>query len=144
MARSKVPYIGLKPSELTETQWRIVVDAWENGLSDREASFRVTKESKFPLKESELRKILKDRPEVAELRDFLHSDIISQAKLNIREKIKEGDIATSKWYLERKNADEFSTKAAVAFEGAITDLSIEEKEKKLAEYMKQFGDENEQ
>ena len=36
-----------------------------------------------------------------------------RAKLNIEESIDSGDADVSKWYLERKNKDEFSTKQQI-------------------------------
>lgn len=141
MARSKVPYIGIKPKGVREKVWIAVVDAWTNGLSDRDASFRASQDSGVFVRESEIKEWRNDYPEVDALRDFLHSDIVANAKLNIAERIKSGDVTTSKWYLERKAADEFSTKSAVAFEGAAIELSMEDKEKKVEEFMEQFGDE---
>ena len=143
MSRSKVPYIGVKPNNVREKVWIAIVDAWENGLSDREASFRASRDSGVFVKESDIKQMLKDYPEVASLKDFLHADIVSNAKLNIAEQIRNGSVTTSKWYLERKAADEFSTKSAVAFEGATVELSIEEKREKMEEFMSGFGGEDE-
>lgn len=140
--RIKVPYKKYCPKGVDERTWRIVVDAWQNGLSDREAAFRASEEGTKHVKESDIKKWIADDPEVGGLRDFLHSDIISQAKLNIAEKIKDGDTQTSKWYLERKAADEFSTKSAVAFEDAVISVSIEEKEKAMKDFLSQFGAED--
>ena len=143
MSRSKVPYIGVKPNNVREKVWIAIVDAWENGLSDREASSRASRDSGVFVKESDIKQMLKDYPEVASLKDFLHADIVSNAKLNIAEQIRNGSVTTSKWYLERKAADEFSTKSAVAFEGAAVELSIEEKREKMEEFMSGFGGEDE-
>lgn len=135
MSRAKVPYIGIKPPNVREKVWIAVVDAWENGLSDREASFRASRDSGIFIKESEIKQWRKDYPDVDALRDFLHSDITSNAKLVIREAIREGSVSTSKWYLERKAPDEFSSKSAIAFEGAAVELSMEDKKEKMAEFM---------
>lgn len=139
MARAKVPYKAIKPKGVQEKVWIAVVDAWTNGLSDREASFRASMDGQVFVKESDIKKWRNEYPEVDALRDFLHSDITSNAKLNIRADIANGNVSTSKWYLERKAADEFSTKSAVAFEGAAVELSIEEKKEKMAEFMNEFG-----
>ena len=50
----------------------------------------------------------KDR--IEELRSYTSA----KAKLNITEAIEEGDRDLSKWWLERKNRDEFSTKQEVS------------------------------
>ena len=36
-----------------------------------------------------------------------------QAKLNVTEAIENGDVDLSKWYLERRNKDEFSQKQQI-------------------------------
>ena len=136
--RKKTAYIAFKPSGVREAAWRAVIDAWTNGLSDREAAFLASRDSGSVVKESDIKKWLKDSRDIADLKDHLQSELLSAAKLTIAEKLKNGDVRTAKWYLERKAADEFSTKAAVAFEGAVVDLSIEEKEKKMRDFMKQF------
>lgn len=139
MAGIKIPFKGLCPQGVRPKVWAAVIDAWQNGLSDREAAFIASRDSDSAVKESDIKRWLKDYPDVASLKDYLQSELLSVAKLNIAEKIKSGDVRTAKWYLERKAADEFSTKAAVAFEGAVVDLSIEEKERKMKDFMKQFG-----
>ena len=141
MSRVKTPYLKIKPPELNEAAWREVVSSWENGLSDREASFRASRDSGIFVTEAELKKIVARDKDVADLRDFLQPDIVSNAKLNIADSIREGSVATSKWYLERKAADEFSTKAAVAFEGAVVGLTMEEKQKELDKLLADFGGE---
>jgi hypothetical protein len=40
--------------------------------------------------------------------------------------------------LERKASDEFSTKSAVAFEGAVVELSLDEKQKALEQLLETF------
>lgn len=140
MSRSKVPYVGIKPKGVRDKVWAVVVDAWENGLSDREASLRASKYSGIFVKESDIKEWLRI-PDVAALKDFLHTDIVAKAKLNIAEEIRNGSTSTSKWYLERKAPQEFSSKSAVAFEGAAVTLSIEEKKEKLDEFLDTVVDE---
>ena len=69
----------------------------------------------------------------------MQNDILSQAKLNIADNIREGNVSTSKWYLERKAPDEFSSKAAVAFEGAVVGLTMEEKQAEIDKLLENFG-----
>ena len=136
---TEIPYIGLKPKELSKKAWKEVVLAWENGLSDREASFRASRDSDTYITEAEIKEIVATHPEVSSLRDFLLSNIVSQAKLNIAESINEGSVSTAKWYLERKAADEFSTRAAVAFEGATIAVTMEEKQRAMDEFLEKIG-----
>lgn len=139
MSRQKTPYSSYRPKHINEAAWREIIFAWENGLSDREASFRASRDSGIYITEAELKEIVADSPEISALRDFLHSDIVSNAKLNIAESIREGSVSTAKWYLERKASEEFSTKAAVQFEGAVVGLTMEEKQAEIEKLLENFG-----
>jgi len=140
MSTKKIPYGNLKPKDVDAEVWTIVVQAWENGLSDREASLLVSRKLNVYIKASEIAKWKKDNPEIAELKEFLEVAVRTDAKLNVSEAIRAGKTKVAQWYLERKAADEFSTKSAVAFEGAVVELSLEEKEKALKDLVEQFGD----
>lgn len=135
-------YSELKPKKIKDVSWEAIIEAWENGLSDREAAFRATKLGFDVIKAEDIRRWCKENPDLGELRANLLSDLLSSAKLTIAETLKDADskerVKTARWYLERKAADEFSTKQAVAFEGAVVELSLEEKERKLNELMEQF------
>ena len=140
MSTKKVPYSNLKPKSVDAEVWTVVVEAWENGLSDREASLLVSRKTDKYVKASEIAQWKKDNPDIAELQAFLEVAVRADAKLNVSEAIRSGKTRVAQWYLERKAADEFSTKSAVAFEGAVTELSLEEKEKALKDLVEQFGD----
>ena len=137
-------FLNKKPEKVAADVWEKVVEAWENGLSDNEAAFRVQKLLGIDLKASEIRQWCKDYPEVGELRACLQNDLLTDAKLTIAETLRDKNskerIKTARWYAERKGADEFSTKSAVAFEGAVVELSLEEKEQMLKEKMAEFFD----
>lgn len=139
MAKTQTLYKALKPEKVNIKTWNAVVEAWQNGLSDREAAFRASKYADVHVKEADIKRWIKANPDIGELRDHLHSELLSAAKLTIAEKINAGDVRTAKWYLERKAASEFSTKSAVAFENEAVTLSLEEKERQMAEFMSQFG-----
>lgn len=147
MKKAELRFADIKPKHIAAEVWGIVVEAWENGLSDREAAFRVQKLLGESLKADDIRKMCKDFPEVGELRANLQSDLLSSAKLTIADTLRDPsnkeNVKTARWYLERKAADEFSTKSAVAFEGAVIELSLEEKEKKLKELVDEFGSDGE-
>lgn len=138
-------FLKKKPEKVDASVWEIVVEAWENGLSDNEAAFRVQKLLGVDLKAEEIRKWCKDYPDtVGELRASLLNDLLSDTKLVIAKTIRDPknkeQIKTARWYAERKGADEFSTKQAVAFEGAVVELSLEEKEKALKDLVAKFHD----
>lgn len=135
-------FMKKKPKGVDASVWETVVEAWENGLSDNEAAFRVQKLLGIDLKADEIRAWCKDYPEVGELRASLQNDLLTSAKLVIAETLRDPgnkeQVKTARWYAERKGANEFSTKQAVAFEGAVVELSLEEKEKALKELVEQF------
>ena len=57
---------------------------------------------------------LEKNPEFADRIEELRSNPSTRAKLNVVEAIENGDTDLSKWWLERKNKEEFSTKQEVA------------------------------
>jgi hypothetical protein len=58
-------------------------------------------------------------PEFTDRKELLKQQPSVQAKINIVEGIEQGDPDLSKWYLERKNKDEFSTKQDLGVTGTI-------------------------
>lgn len=138
MASKKVPFLKLKPRGLKIETWKTIMNGWQNGLSDREVAFLASKDGTAYVTEEDVKEWLTD-PEIATMKDFLQCDLLSQAKLNIAENVKSGNVSTSKWLLERKAPDEFSTKAAVAFEGAVVGLTMEEKQAEIDKLLEGFG-----
>lgn len=136
----KIPFIGFKPKDVNEDIWLAVIEAWENGLSDREAAFRASRTTEKPLAASEIKQWKKDDRNIAELCEMLKDDLKATAKINAAKLLKQGDDKTTRWYLEHKCPEEFSTKSAVAFEGAVVTLSLEEKERALKEMVENFTD----
>ena len=124
---------------MPEKAWGIIIDSWENGLSDREASFRASRDDGYYITEREIKEMVKSDHRIEDLRDFLRSDLTSQAKLNVAESIRNGSISTTKWYLERKAPEEYSSKAAVALEGAVIQVSMEEKQAEMEKFLEKFG-----
>lgn len=139
MSRQKTPYSAYRPKDINEAAWREIISSWEDGLSDREAAFRASREGNMLITESDLKKYLQNYPEVADLKDYLQSDVLSMAKKNIAESIRNGSVTTSKWLLERKAPNEYSSKAAVSFEGAVIGLTMEEKQAELDKLLESFG-----
>lgn len=135
-------FLGKKPKEVATDVWRVLLEAWENGLSDNEAAFRVQKLLGKDLKADQIRTWCKEYAEMGELRASLQNDLLTSAKLTIAETLRDPDnkerVKTARWYAERKGANEFSTKQAVAFEGAVIDLTLDEKQKALEDRIAQF------
>ena len=131
-------YLAYKPEELSKAAWKEIIDAWKDGLSDREASFRASRAEGDLITEAELKEFVASHPEVADLRDYLHSDVLMMAKENIANSIREGSVSTAKWLLERKAANEYSTKASVNFENAVIGLTMAEKEEEMEKFLDSF------
>jgi len=74
-------------------------------------------------------------PEFRDRKEALKNKPKMKAKMNVLEKINNKDIDTSKWYLERKAKDEFSTKQEIDNTLNITDYTftsnLEDDKKKL-------------
>lgn len=135
---AKVPYKGFKPKKVADSVWKAVIKAWENGLSDREAAFRASKETEAMVTASDIKQWKKEDPQISELCEMLKDDIKATAKINAKKLLDAGDDKTTRWYLEHKCPEEFSTKSAVAFEGAVVELSLDEKEKALKDLVETF------
>ena len=139
MSRIKTPYLKYKPKNLKDATWRIVIEAWENGLSNREASFMLSRDEKADqLSPTEIAKLYQKNADIADLKSMLEAALTSSARLTVADAIKDGDTKTAKWFLERKAAEEFSTKQAIALENAVIELSIEDKEKALKQMIENF------
>lgn len=134
-------YLAIKPEGLPAKAWDEILDSWRNGLSDREAAFRASERIGELITEAEIKELVRADHTIARLRDDLHNELIKQAKLVIADSIGKGNLSTAKWFLERKAPEEFSSKAAIAFEGAVVGLSMDEKKEQMDEFMKQFGGE---
>lgn len=68
-------------------------------------------------------------PEFTERKKLLKEKVPMRARLNIVKDIEEGNMDTSKWFLERKKKDEFSTKQEVeTFEKKFTSIKLVGKE----------------
>ena len=130
-------YLGLKPKDVDENIWCAVIGAWKNGLSDREAAFRASADTEVQITASDIKKWKKENPDIAELCEMLKDDLKATAKTNIAKLLKAEDDKTSRWYLEHKCPEEFSTKSAVAFENAVT-VSLSEKEAALRELVESY------
>lgn len=139
MARVKTPYIKFKPKEINELTWRIIVEAWENGLTHREVSLRLRKTDKADyLTGKELQDLTIKYPEVGELYSALQLELTTAARLAVAESLKEKDTKTAKWWLERRVPEEFSTKSSVQFENAVIEVSVKDKEEALKQMIEKF------
>ena len=128
-------YTAYRPEEISEAAWEAIVDAWRDGLSDREAAFGASNAQGELITEAELKEFVLIHKEVADLRDYLQSDVIKISKQNVAKSIRDGNVSTSKWLLERKAANEYSTRASVHFEDAVVGLTMAEKEAEMDKFI---------
>lgn len=112
MAKNKVG----RPTVMTDTILSKLEMLFSKGLTDREACLIAN------ISPSALYDYCVEHPEFAERKELLKDNIKIKAKLNIAEAIESKDIDNSKWYLERKAKDEFSTKQEISGDIHITKL----------------------
>lgn len=110
----------------------ILEECWLKGCSDEEACLiagidRVTlnrwlfdKENKGLLVEG-----------LAEIRELSKKNPTYIARTNVYKSLKKGNVDTSKWYLEHKASDEFSTRVQSDAEINVSSKTIEEKEQEM-------------
>ena len=97
-----------RPTVMTEETLRKLEHAFINGLSDREACLYAD------IGTTTLYEYCNDNPDFSERKEMLKEQVKMKAKFNISEAINNNDADMSKWYLERKARDEFSTKQEIS------------------------------
>ena len=104
MAKNKVG----RPTVMTKDVLAKLEMLFAKGLTDREACLIAD------ISPSSLYDYCLEHPDFAEQKELLKDKPKIAAKLNIAEAIEAKDIDMSKWYLERKAKDEFSTKQEIS------------------------------
>lgn len=133
-------YRELKPKDVSDEVWDIVLRCWDDGLSDREAALTVRRELNENILTADIHEWTAGNPEVEILREMLSSGVTIKAKRNVKKSISDGSVQSSKWWLERKAPNEFSTKATVAFEDAAIEVSVKDKTNAMEKFMEKFGE----
>jgi hypothetical protein len=105
-----------RPTVMTEEVLRKLEYAFFKGLNDVEACLYAD------IGTTTLYDYCKDNPEFAERKEELKKHPAAQAKINVAEAIENKDTDISKWYLERKAKDEFSTKQTIDGDIKVTKL----------------------
>jgi ACT domain-containing protein len=93
-----------RPTVMTPETLDKLEEAFSNGATDQEAIFLAN------ISKSTFYDYCQANPEFSERTDSLKEMVKYQARKNVVERIREGDIAQSNWYLERKAKNEFSTR----------------------------------
>lgn len=112
MAKNKVG----RPTVMTEAMIGKLELLFAKGLSDREACLIAD------ITPSTLYDYCNLHPDFAERKELLKDKPKIKAKMNVENAISEGDTDVSKWYLERKAKDEFSTKQEVSADVSVKRL----------------------
>jgi hypothetical protein len=114
---------GGRPTLMTENTIQKLEQAFSVGATDLEACFfaNISKSTLYNYQES--------HPEFVERKEGLKNQLSLIAKNTLGRSIKNGNETDAKWYLERKNKDEFSTKTQsdnrfIDGEGNDRDLSV--------------------
>lgn len=96
-----------RPTVMTEEVLQKLEYAFMRGLTDVEACLYAD------IATSTLYNYCKENPEFLERKEELKQHPTAKARLNITEAIENGNEDISKWWLERKVKDEFSTKQTI-------------------------------
>lgn len=96
-----------RPNKITQDILAKLEDAFMKGHSDEEACLIAE------IDPSTLYRYCEKYPNFASKKEVLKKNVTLLARRNIYEKIKEGDVELSKWYLERRAKDEFSPKQII-------------------------------
>lgn len=106
-----------RPTVMTEEVLQKLEYAFLRGLTDVEACLLAD------IATSTLYNYCNDNPGFLERKEELKKHPTAKAKLNVYEALESKDVDVSKWYLERRAKDEFSTKQEVAAD-VNNDVSI--------------------
>ena len=113
MAKKKKQTTG-RPPIVDENVIRKLEFAFSMGCTDLEACLQAG------ISKSTLYNYQGDNPSFLDRKDLLRESLVLKARKTVHDAIDAGDKETSKWYLERKKKDEFSTKSEAAIDQNIT------------------------
>lgn len=91
-----------RPTVMDEITLQKLESAFSNDATDEQACFLAN------ISEATLYNYQKEHPEFIERKKALKKMITYQAKVNIKNKIIEGDIETSKWILPKREKEDYS------------------------------------
>ena len=114
-----------RPTVITPEIIDRLEEAFSNGATDLEACF-FAKIGKTTLYE-----YCKDNQDFSERKEALKEMVKYQARKNVIDKIRDGDIAQSNWYLERKAKSEFSTRTELTGDDGKDLFIVKPEEKEM-------------
>lgn len=107
-----------RPSRINKDVLSKLEAAFINGFTDEQACIYAS------ISPVTLYRYCEKHPEFRKTKELLRHSPELKAKLNINNRINKGDVEISKWYLERKCKDEFSTRAEVTGKDGNTQAII--------------------
>ena len=125
MARAKEKHPGGRPTKLTDSIVRKLEYAFSKDFNVSEAC------DYAEIGRTAYYEWLENNEEFANKMEQAQTNLKRKAKINIADKIAEGDMDVTKWFLERRARDEYSVKQAVEVSG------LEEEQSKLSELLEQ-------
>lgn len=127
-----------RPSKMTPERVKQLKVAFSYWMTDKEAC-------EFAgISKKTLYNYIDDNPEFSHLKKQLKTRPSVKAKMNLIDKIQEGNYNASLEWLKRKNSDEFSTKKSVEHGGGMQiENKIDEDVKKIADEVIETDDEKE-
>lgn len=105
-----------RPTVITAKVVRLLVTCFQNGLTVRQACWQsgVSHEAYYQR--------LRSDSEFADIMSKAQQLPSMTARNNVLKAIKKGDLSSSRWWLERKDKEEFSSKADVTMQEEVTTM----------------------
>lgn len=124
------PLIERKPKEIKVIQEKMR-KALEAGIAEKPAC------AYAGITVEQWEEMCRMNSEMKKIQEYSEGVVGTYAVLNVADAIKNGDVRSSRWYLERTD-DRYSTKQNVKVGGAPVIVPIEQKEEELAKLLDQF------
>ena len=132
MTEKAIKKVG-RPSKITESVLSKLEEAYTMGCSDREACLLAE------ISPSVLYRYQEKNPEFRERKQTLQKAMTIQARRVMKRDLEEGDSTAARWYLERKEKQEFSPKADIDMTTKNENcLTIEERSELMSKYLEKY------
>ena len=124
---------GGRPSVITKSVLSKLEEAYLMGCSDREACLLAE------VSPSALYRYQEAHPEFRERKKTLQKALTIKARRVVQKDLENGDSIAARWYLERKEKQEFSAKADLDVTNKVENImTIEERQQALDAFLERF------
>lgn len=122
-----------RPTVITAKVVRLLVTSFHNGLTVRQACWQsgISHEAYYQRLRNDI-----DFADTMSKAQYLPS---ITARTNITKAIKKGDISSSRWWLERKEKDEFSSKADITVQEEIIAMPTDDEIERIQKNARRFS-----